>query len=96
MKRMTELENTRATLESKISSHIFKIMRIFDLPHISALTKLILRGGFANGTQEEEEQEYSKNDKMANGNGHHAGPSTPQRTNPSSNTPPRLSLFICC
>lgn len=61
MKRMTELEHTRTSLENRISS----------------LTKLILRGGFANGREEEEEHEDTR--KHPNGNGH-----TPELTRAKS------------
>eukprot|EP00026_Physarum_polycephalum_P003449 Phypoly_transcript_03460.p1 GENE.Phypoly_transcript_03460~~Phypoly_transcript_03460.p1 ORF type:complete len:554 (+),score=140.65 Phypoly_transcript_03460:644-2305(+) len=44
LKRMNELEQTRASLEGKISS----------------LTKLILRGGFASGPSEEEEEPHEE------------------------------------
>jgi septal ring factor EnvC (AmiA/AmiB activator) len=64
-KRMAELERTRTSLESKIS----------------ALTKLILRGGFANGHAEEEEEREAE---TQNGNGHTPDPGTPTRSRAQS------------
>lgn len=68
-KRMAELERTRASLESKIS----------------ALTKLILRGGFANSQHEEEEEReaaenHERENNVTNGNGHTPEPGTPTRS----------------